>query len=106
MIPILKALSLIGKVFSQPIVILFKIGIKKVGGKPRETLVKWGNVVTNWEAWVNRRFLGYEGEMKEIMLTEDKALESFANFFIEIVVIYGVLGYYTISSGIQKAHDS
>ena len=68
--------------------------------------MKWGNVVHNWEAIVNRRFLGYEGEVKKIVLDEEKALESFGNFFIEIVVIYGVLGYYTISSGISKAHDS
>ncbi|KAL4448741.1 hypothetical protein ABPG74_012830 [Tetrahymena malaccensis] len=105
MLPLLKALSLIGKVFSRPIVVVFKVGIQKIGGTPRETLVRWGNIIYNWEAWINRRFLGYEGKVKEVLLSDEKALENFANFFIEVVIVYGVIGYVTISQGIQKHQE-
>ncbi|KAL4498376.1 hypothetical protein ABPG72_013182 [Tetrahymena utriculariae] len=105
MIPLLKALSLVGKVFSRPIVVLFKVGIQKVGGTPRETLVRWGNIIYNWKAWINRRFLGYEGKVKEVLLSDEKALENFANFLIEVVIFYGVIGYITISQGFQKHYE-
>ncbi|EAS02797.1 optic atrophy 3 protein (macronuclear) [Tetrahymena thermophila SB210] len=105
MLPLLKALSLVGKVFSRPIVVIFKVGIQKIGGTPRETLVRWGNIIYNWEAWINRRFLGYEGKVKEVLLSDEKALENFANFFIEVVIVYGVIGYITISQGIQKHRE-
>lgn len=62
--------------------------------------MRWGNIIYNWEAWINRRFLGYEGKVKEVLLSEEKALENFANFFIEIIIVYGVLGYVTITQGI------
>lgn len=56
----------------------------------------------NWEIKLNRRFLGYSGKGREVVLEEEKALETFADFFVEVIVLHGILGYLTFKFAVEK----
>ena len=39
-------------------------------------------------------------------MNDEKALDLFASYFFEIFFVYGILGYFTISSGIEKYYEN
>jgi hypothetical protein len=60
--------------------------------------IRSGRKLAKYEYYINRRFLNINHtEVKPVNIGDDEAFDKATGFFIEILCLYGILGYLAIT---------
>jgi len=108
MIPIKKIVTILAKTFTKPLIAFAKKHTKDHFVFLRSGFIWLGNSVHRFEYKINRKFAGrdYKGRESYIKdLPDDKAFDSGFNFFLEVIVLYGVLLGITINEANKSLEE-
>lgn len=108
MLPLLKVFSISVKLFTKPAMARLKKAIYNTKSqKIKNLFINTGRKLTKYEFYINRRFLNINHtEMKPVHIGDDEAFDKATGFLIEIVCLYGILGYLAISETINSIKKS
>lgn len=104
MIPIFKLIGIIVKTFSKPISAVLKTATRNPTGKVRYFFIAGGKKVFYFEGAVSRVFANKSlKDFTPKYPKDEKCIDIFNDFLVEIVIIYGFIGGYAISEAMDKA---
>lgn len=97
-IPIYKLAILGVKVLTQPLLTQTKrFFLRSEHGKSNKFIIMIGNKVHLYETKINRRFLEEENQDAPVTpISDEIAVEKAFSFILEVVILYGILGYIAI----------
>ena len=107
MIPLFKIFVIITKTFTKPVISQTKGWVKAARpGFITRNFVWIGHKAHFYEMVINKKFFGMKINMERMKkLTDEEAMEYAINFFLEVVVLYGViLGLALLE--LKKSHES
>ena len=108
MIPLLKLLTISVKLFTKPAIARLKKSVYNTQNQfVKNIFIASGRRLARWEFYINRRFLNiHHTEMKPVNIGDEEAFDKSTEFLIEIVCLYGILGYLAISETINSVKKS